>query len=234
MISFNKLYVAGPESNQRPLKPQSDSLWTLGDSAAMYTWAAALQNQQNGHCVQRRHRLVCASAQSDQSLRCPHEEKLGPQLSIERTAKCEDWSDWAGAQADLSLRWAQRPFCWFCHEVANIQKVHPFFASGLKNKPPATCWDTCTLRSISHEIMYMVFLLFPLIQERHFLVIIESICTLDHFVLVNRLEGLSLSARRSAVGRSFNCIPGNHRPRISQLDLLLHARDSRNPKPILA
>ena len=27
------------------------------------------------------------SAQSDQSLRCPHEETLGPQLPIERTAK---------------------------------------------------------------------------------------------------------------------------------------------------
>ena len=37
--------------------------------------------------------------------------------------------------------------------------------------------------------MYMVFLLFPLIQEGQFLIIIESICTLDHFVLVNRLEG---------------------------------------------
>ena len=92
--------------------------------------------------------------------------------------------------------------------------------------------NTCNLRRISHEIMYMVFFLFPLIQERQFLVISESICTLDHFVLVNRLEGPSISARRSGVARSFNCIPGNHRPRISQSDLLLHARDSRNPKPI--
>ena len=24
------------------------------------------------------------------------------------------WSDWADAQADLSLRWAHMPFCWFC------------------------------------------------------------------------------------------------------------------------
>ena len=31
MISFNKQYMAGPESNQRPLDPQSDSLSTLGD-----------------------------------------------------------------------------------------------------------------------------------------------------------------------------------------------------------
>ena len=30
------------------------------------------------------------------------------------------WSDWADAQADLSLRWAHMPFCWFCHEAARI------------------------------------------------------------------------------------------------------------------
>ena len=82
--------------------------------------------------------------------------------------------------------------------------------------------------------MYMVFLPFPRIQERQFLVISDSTCTLDHFVLVNCLEGQSLSARRSGLGRSFNCIPGIHRPRMSQSDLLLHARDNRKPMPILA
>ena len=30
------------------------------------------------------------------------------------------WSDWADAQADLSLRWAHMPFCWFCHEAAQL------------------------------------------------------------------------------------------------------------------
>ena len=30
------------------------------------------------------------------------------------------WSDWVDAQADLSLRWAQRSFCWFSHEAAHI------------------------------------------------------------------------------------------------------------------
>ena len=87
MISFNERYVAGPESNQQSLEPQSDSLSTLGDSVAMYTWAAAWQNQQNGHCAQWRHRSAWASSQSDQSLRCLHEETLGPQIPIERTAK---------------------------------------------------------------------------------------------------------------------------------------------------
>ena len=30
------------------------------------------------------------------------------------------WSDWADAQADLRLRWAHMPFCWFCHVLAHI------------------------------------------------------------------------------------------------------------------
>ena len=33
----------------------------------------------------------------------------------------EDWSDWANAQADLSLCWAHMPFCWFCDEVAHMR-----------------------------------------------------------------------------------------------------------------
>ena len=40
------------------------------------------------------------------------------------------WSDWVDAQVDLSLRWAHRPFCWFCHEVAQILKIKlPFFVN---------------------------------------------------------------------------------------------------------
>ena len=41
----------------------------------------------NDMCAQRRLRSACAAAQSDQSSRCPRKETLGPQLSIERTAK---------------------------------------------------------------------------------------------------------------------------------------------------
>ena len=40
-------------------------------------------------CTQRRLRSAWASAQSDQSLRCPHEERLEPRLPTERTAKAE-------------------------------------------------------------------------------------------------------------------------------------------------
>ena len=30
------------------------------------------------------------------------------------------WSDWADVQDDLSLRWAHRSFCWFCHAATHI------------------------------------------------------------------------------------------------------------------
>ena len=58
-----------------------------------------------------------ASAQSDQSLRfCMKKAWV---LSYPLSAQQSLWSDWADAQADLSLRWAHMPFCWFCHEAAH-------------------------------------------------------------------------------------------------------------------
>ena len=36
------------------------------------------KTNKNGMCAQRRLRSAWSSAQSDQSLRCPHEEILGP------------------------------------------------------------------------------------------------------------------------------------------------------------
>ena len=64
-------------------------------------------------CAQQRLGSAWASAQSDQSLRCLHEESLGPLLAIKRTAKtlirlggCPGWSESSlGAHS----------FCWFCH-----------------------------------------------------------------------------------------------------------------------
>ena len=79
------------------------------------------------HLMAKTNLMTCApSEDSDQrghppsliSLRCPHEETLGPQLPNERLRRL--WSDWADAQAGLSLRWAHRSFCWFWHEVAHI------------------------------------------------------------------------------------------------------------------
>ena len=42
----------------------------------------------------------------------------GPKVSLRGQQRL--WSDWADAQADLSLCWAHRPFCWFCHEAAHF------------------------------------------------------------------------------------------------------------------
>ena len=63
-------------------------------------WATALQNQPNDLCAQRRLRSAWASAQFDQSQRCPSEANLGPKLLSERTAKtlirlgeCPGWSE---------------------------------------------------------------------------------------------------------------------------------------------
>ena len=69
-------------------------------------------------CAQRRLGSAWASAPSDQSLRCPHEECSGPKQPTERTAKtlirlgrCPGWSE-------SSL--ATESFCWFCYEAAQI------------------------------------------------------------------------------------------------------------------
>ena len=50
------------------------------------------------------------------SLRCPHDIKLGPLLSIERRAK----TLFRLPKADLRLRWAHVSFCRFCHTVAHF------------------------------------------------------------------------------------------------------------------
>ena len=69
--------------------------------------------------AQWRLRSAWASAQSDQRLRCPHEETFGPLLPSGRTVKtlirmcgCPGWSESSlGAQS----------LCWFCHFAAQIQ-----------------------------------------------------------------------------------------------------------------
>ena len=38
-------------------------------------------------------------------------------------AHSEDSSEWTDAQADLSIHWAHRSFCWFCHEAARLNWV---------------------------------------------------------------------------------------------------------------
>ena len=69
-------------------------------------------------CAQRRLRSAWATAQSDQSLHCPHEESLCPELPIKRTAKTlirlggyPGWSESSlGAQS----------YRWFSRDMAHI------------------------------------------------------------------------------------------------------------------
>ena len=79
------------------------------------------QNQQNGICTKWRLRTAWASI-------CIQWVAKDPSFLH---ADSEDWSDRADAQADLSLRWAHMPFCWFWHEVAHfcITFFHSFESS---------------------------------------------------------------------------------------------------------
>ena len=45
-------------------------------------------------------------------------------LNYPLSAQRRLWSDWADAQADLSLRWAHMLLCWFCHEAAHYVFNH--------------------------------------------------------------------------------------------------------------
>ena len=83
-------------------------LWGL---PPLTVYTSKWQNLQNGSCAKWRLRSAWASAQSDQSLRCPHEEILGPYLSIERTAKTlirlSGFPGWSESW------WAHMPFVGF-------------------------------------------------------------------------------------------------------------------------
>ena len=69
-------------------------------------------------CAQRRLRSAWVSAQSDQSLRCPHEETLGPYLLIERPAKTLFRLDGCPGWSESSL--GAHSFCWYCHVAAHV------------------------------------------------------------------------------------------------------------------
>ena len=81
-------------------------------------WAATWQNQQND----------CApSEDSDQPGYLPHlirvftvRMKKAWVLSYPLSTQRSLLSDWADAQADLSLHMVHMPFCWFCHEAAQF------------------------------------------------------------------------------------------------------------------
>ena len=93
------------------------------DYCAFIKWAAAWQNQQNNLYTQRRFRAAWASKPSDRSLRCAFWVAKVPMLL--HVDSEDSWLEKADAQADPSLCWAQRSFCWFFHAAA--QMIHEFF-----------------------------------------------------------------------------------------------------------
>ena len=115
-----------------------------------FIWAASWQSQQSGMCTLRRLRPSWASAQSDQSSLCAQWVAKDPNVLH---ADSEDWSDCADAHADLSLRWAHVPLCWFCHEVAHcsFKQCFSFFILLLIEIPACKkCrpWSDATLCGI--------------------------------------------------------------------------------------
>ena len=80
------------------------------------TW----QNQQNGCAPSEDSGSAWASAQSDQSLRCPHKAwvlsyPLSAQRRLIRLGGCPGWSE--SSLSALS-------FCWFCHVVSHMLRNH--------------------------------------------------------------------------------------------------------------
>ena len=74
-------------------------------------WATSWQNQQNGMCTQWR----LGSAWASPSLIRVFAVRMKKAwvLSYPLRAQRRHWSDWANAQADLSLRWAHSHFVGF-------------------------------------------------------------------------------------------------------------------------
>ena len=77
------------KGNDRALRSCMSLETIMMNSGHSNIWAASWQNQQNDLCAQRRLGSAWASAQYDQSLRCPHEETLVSQLPIHHTAETD-------------------------------------------------------------------------------------------------------------------------------------------------
>ena len=56
----------------------------------------------------------------------------GPKVSS--CAQRKDWSDWMDALADLGVRRAHRPYCWFCHALAHLCLVLHVWAVTWQNQ----------------------------------------------------------------------------------------------------
>ena len=123
MLIFNKRTAA-----IQPNKPFKFSI-----KINRFTWQPSSSHLPYGPAHDKTDEMGCApSADSDQPGHPPTlirvfavRMKKAWVLSYLLSAQRRLWSDWANAQADPSLRWAQMPFCWFCLALAHI--VDTFF-----------------------------------------------------------------------------------------------------------
>ena len=113
-------------------------------------------------CAQRRLRSAWASAQSDQSLRCPHEESLGPWLPIELTAKTDQTlrmprlirvfagdSDQTGQMRMLIWVFAGRT-CYFAGFVIRRLKCKSVIdKTNFSGEVSFSCWSESSLDALS-------------------------------------------------------------------------------------
>ena len=100
--------------------------------------------QRNEQPYDNTNKMACAPSEDSDQPGHPHSlirvfavrfmGSLGPKLSS--GAQWRLWSDRADAQADLSLGWADRPFCWFCHEAAEIGGLPSVFMAELPSLMP--------------------------------------------------------------------------------------------------
>ena len=75
-------------------------------------------------------------------------------LSYTLNAQRRLWSGWPDAQVDLSLRWAHKSFCWFCHVAAHIH-IHVYIKFVWLYKNMLIC---------------LIFISFQIVQIRHLIV----------------------------------------------------------------
>ena len=103
----------------QPVRKLKDHYGICGieNTAMKPTRAAAWQNKQNDvHAAKIQISLGIHPVWSVFIVRMKKPWVLSYPLSAQRRL----WSDWADAQADPSLHWALRSFCWVCHAVAHI------------------------------------------------------------------------------------------------------------------
>ena len=113
-IHYSYLHNDPKYSNRQAL---ANSSWAVWSGSTLFEPPHDKTNKMNVRPAKTQIRLGIRPVWSE-SLLCAQWVAKDPSFL---QADSED-SDQTGrmAQADLSLRWAHMPFCWFCHEVAHL------------------------------------------------------------------------------------------------------------------